>query len=515
MASHPPLTDTASHSAVVAGLFTTAPKELLVEQPVTATGTVPAWLCGDMVKQSASKYEEGDRGLTHTFDGFGKVLRWRFRNQQVSLQARFLRSNFFNQSEQRHDICPSRLFGTTNPFQDNLPAIIDNCTDNLNVNVHQFGPDGDVMLTSDFEAGYSIDLDSLITSPHKWADTWGKAMDKIAAAHPSTTSSGETVNFVMRVNPLAMGGLGKHHIMLYTVGASNVRTLIRSIPVSKLPYIHSFTVTENYVVLLVAPFTWKLAGIIEAKPMLSNVNWNPEEKTSFMCIPLNTSQPVVVHTAPAVFGFHHVNGYEDINGSIVMDILSNDKSSGQMPVAGFTLKNMRNKTARDTFNMTSEFRRYTITHPATPGNATHTVIPLVDSQGNRYANAELPVINPKMHAHRHCFIYAWAPHSAGSSSFDDMAIIKRNVCNTSAPLLKWFRTNHFPSEPTMVPRPNATREDDGVVLTAVWDGDRMANYLVIIDAHTMSTLATLYCEEDWSHLMSFGIHGKFVQRDVC
>ena len=41
--------------------------------------------------------------------------------------------------------------------------------------------------------------------------------------------------------------------------------------------------------------------------------------------------------------------------------------------------------------------------------------------------------------------------------------------------------NHFPNEPVFVPRSLTAEEDDGVVLSVVWDGDKRASYLVIID----------------------------------
>ena len=164
-------------------------------------------------------------------------------------QARFLRSNFYNQSHQAQDICPSRLFGETIPPQNSLKdpekKELDNCTGNFNVNVFSIG--GQMMLTSDFEGGEVLDCDTLTctTRPHTWDDTWGTFFDKIAAAHPANIpgSDGSAVNFVMRINPAAMTGLGDHHLILYRVEPSSAtRTVLRKIALKRLSYIHSFTV---------------------------------------------------------------------------------------------------------------------------------------------------------------------------------------------------------------------------------------------------------------------------------
>ena len=109
-----------------------------------------------------------------------------------------------------------------------------------------------------------------------------------------------------------------------------------------------------------------------------------------------------------------------------------------------------------------------------------------------------------------------------SSHFADTALIKVDVCNninddTNADdsisnVIPWFVQGHFPGEPIFVQKPgNGLAEDDGVILASVYDGIKSATYLAIIDAKSMKTISTLYCQDDWKHLMSFGIHGDFFQ----
>ena len=115
-----------------------------------------------------------------------------------------------------------------------------------------------------------------------------------------------------------------------------------------------------------------------------------------------------------------------------------------------------------------------------------------------------------------CYWYGWAPHAAGSNHFADTALIKVDVCNninddTNADdsisnVIPWFVQGHFPGEPIFVQKPgNGLAEDDGVILASVYDGIKSATYLAIIDAKSMKTISTLYCQDDWKHLMSFGI----------
>ena len=57
-----------------------------------------------------------------------------------------------------------------------------------------------------------------------------------------------------------------------------------------------------------------------------------------------------------------------------------------------------------------------------------------------------------------------------------------------------------------MPAPGAQAEDDGVLLSAVLDGDSGGSYLLVLDATNMETLAT--AEVKGPHI-PFGFHGDF------
>lgn len=504
------------------GLATSALAEVLEEATLQVEGDVPSWMVGDFLKQSASKFENGGYHLSHTFDGFGKLLRWRFNGgNNVTFRTQFLHGNFFNVSERTRRICPARLLGVVTPSQSELPALTNNCSDNFNVNVFQYADQ--VVGLADFEGGVNIDMDTLTTSRHHWTDDWAvKMYDKIAAAHPSSNPSGDVVvNYVMRINPLAITGIGYHEIIVYTLGDSQTRSILKKIKVKRLPYIHSFTVTQNYVVLAAAPLTWDLAKVMVAESILKSVSWRPHDGTDIYVMRLDGQGEVKKYTASAFFAFHHVNGYEERVGSastIVFDIVANGMDSGGIPAAGLTVANLLDPSLRDGLLATAELRRYTL-NLSSVGFVDYTKFSVIDAEGRNSTVFELPTVNPKVHGTKHCIVYLWAPHMSGASDFGTLGLIKKNVCNDSEPVLTWQINGHFPSEPVFVPRPfdndsnMPLEEDDGVVTSVVYDGVKKANYLLILDAKTMTTTASLYCRGNWSHVMSFGIHGRFFPAD--
>ena len=74
--------------------------------------------------------------------------------------------------------------------------------------------------------------------------------------------------------------------------------------------------------------------------------------------------------------------------------------------------------------------------------------------------------------------------------------MKKDICRND-PITEWFVPGHFPSEPLFVPRAaeagdTGVNEDDGVILSVVWDGNTQANYLLILNATTMKHVASMY-----------------------
>ena len=74
----------------------------------------------------------------------------------------------------------------------------------------------------------------------------------------------------------------------------------------------------------------------------------------------------------------------------------------------------------------------------------------------------------------------------------------------------WGSENCYPSEPVFVPAPgNDNNEDDGVLLSVIFEGQKIKSYLVVLDAKNLSELARTDLLPQVIPL-SFG-HGSFRQ----
>jgi beta,beta-carotene 9',10'-dioxygenase len=75
----------------------------------------------------------------------------------------------------------------------------------------------------------------------------------------------------------------------------------------------------------------------------------------------------------------------------------------------------------------------------------------------------------------------------------------------------WEEQHCWPSEPAFVPRPGATSEDDGVLLTVVLQGDRNRSFLLILDAITFEEIARAYGPIP----LPFTSHGHFANDEMA
>ena len=110
----------------------------------------------------------------------------------------------------------------------------------------------------------------------------------------------------------------------------------------------------------------------------------------------------------------------------------------------------------------------------------------------------------------------FAGHGVDGGGFEEWALVKMDAsahiadegkgCNYSVKI--WKRENCYPSEPIFVSRNEGDNsdEDDGVILSLVYDGERRESFLLVLDAREMTELAR--CYTDCRTCISF--HGAFL-----
>jgi beta,beta-carotene 9',10'-dioxygenase len=268
--------------------------------------------------------------------------------------------------------------------------------------------------------------------------------------------------------------------------------LLATIPTKKLAYIHSFGMTEHY--LLLAEYAFKLSNVlgmvISGKPFIENFEWLPEEGSRFIVVDKASGRVVSESETEPFFAFHHINAFER-DGEIVADFAA---YSDAKIVRQFYLDELRADRADID---TSEFRRYRI--PLSGGKrATYELV--ADE------NIEFPRINYEQYNGKPYGCVFGASIQQGTTGFFNQ-LTKFDVATGA--IEKWYEADCYPGEPVFVAAPEASTEDAGVVLSVIFDSQHDTSFLLVLDGRSFGEVARIPLPQH----IPFGFHGQFFKEE--
>ncbi|MFW6690294.1 carotenoid oxygenase family protein [Streptomyces sp. MAR4 CNX-425] len=297
------------------------------------------------------------------------------------------------------------------------------------------------------------------------------------------------------------------HLRYDVVDATGKVTHSAELPVAGVPMVHDMALTGTRVVVFDLPVTLsaEAAGRLAAgRPQAGDalpMRWNDEHPARVGVLPRGgTADRLRWFDAPRCYVFHVLNAYDAPDGSIVMDVVRYDS------------------VFRDSFRGPAD---------ALPSLARWTISPhrgTVSEQIMSDHSIEWPRINQDRagRAHRYGWFGAVGPASLRLS--DDVAR-DRGGSFEPGPLVKFdtatgeAATHHFGAgrvtqEPAFVPRPGTGAgtgtgaEDDGWILTVVYDGNTDRSELVVLDAADVA--AAPLARVHLPRRVPFGFHGNWV-----
>ena len=457
--------------------FRSLTAETLSPVALAVTGELPAWLEGTLLRTAPSKFEVGARSYNHWFDGLAMLHRFAFAQGRVTYANRFLQSQAFRAAQATAEISyaefatdPCRtLFGRVAALFD--PKLTDNC----NVNVVSY-------------AGATVALTET-TMPLRFApDTLAtlglfayapELRGQISMAHPHYDAARQC-----QYSYMVEFGMTSHY-RVFSIGDDGAQTLVAELPVERPAYMHSFAMTENYLILAEFPLTVSALDLkFSGKPFITNYRWQPERGLKFRVIEKATGREVAAPAGDAAFAFHHVNAFED-GEALVIDMVA-------YPDAGIIdqlyLNRLLAGAPLDATGVLTRFR-----------------VPL-DGQGSVSREElsptplELPRINERNAGKP--YRYVWGTGIAVQGDFLD-AIVK--IDTATGAVARWYVEGCYPGEPVFVAAPSACAEDDGVLLSVVLDIPRNASFLLVLDAATLAEIA----RAETPHAIPFHFHGNY------
>jgi carotenoid cleavage dioxygenase-like enzyme len=280
----------------------------------------------------------------------------------------------------------------------------------------------------------------------------------------------------------------QYHVCAIDPGTARRETLA-TLDVEQPSYMHSFGMTEHYVVLaewplVVDPLDLLLAG----KPFIENFRWAPARGTRFRILRKRDGAEVATCTADAAFAFHHVNAFER-DGTIVCDVAAYPDAQ---IIDDLYLNRLR---APDSHPATGRLTRYRLPLSGGP----------VAAERPTDAMLELPRIDARRTGRPYRVVYGVGTRDP--ASFTDQLV---KIDPETGAVTTWYEDGCFPGEPVFVPHPEGTAENAGLVLSVVLDAAADTSFLLVLDAATYAEVARATVP----HAIPFGFHGRFFSTAV-
>jgi beta,beta-carotene 9',10'-dioxygenase len=460
-------------------------KNELSQVPLTIKGSVPHWLSGTLLRNGPITVTVNGKTNAHEFDGLAMLHAFSFDQGKVRYTNKFLRCDAYDTVFKEgsidyagfaHDPCRTLFKRFLSLFSSTQK--VHNASVNVGKIANRFVALTERPLPVEFNKETLDTLGVLNYAdklPHN--ECW-------ESAHPHYDSNKqETINYLVQFGR-------KSYYVLYSMSdGSSERKVIGKVPVDNPAYMHSFAVTDNYVVLTEFPLKVKpLDLLLKGKAFMQNFCWDEPQGTRFIVVDRHTGTVKKICTTKPFFAFHHANAFEDA-GTLHIDMITYKNAeivtSNAILMRGTQLAHP------------SQLERFSLSlNDENP----------ITSDVLFSSSSEFPRINETKDGHPYQFVYTTGFGSSYNPTVPETKSIYKINTSTKA-VLKWSEHGCSPGEPIFVPDPNDTSEDAGVILTVVIDHINQGSFLLILDPKTMQEIG----RADAPHLIPKGLHGQYFQ----
>ncbi|NET08723.1 MAG: Apocarotenoid-15,15'-oxygenase [Merismopedia sp. SIO2A8] len=449
-------------------------------------GTIPPELTGTLFRNGPGLLDVNGQRLHHPFDGDGMICAIAFKEGRAHFRNRFVRTKEYLTEQQAGKICYRGVFGTEKPGGW-LANMFDVRLKNIaNTQVIYWG--GKLLALWEAAQPYGLDPKTLETIG---LDNLGGGLNpgESFAAHPwvdpaCKADQGDPCLVNFSVSP----GLSTK-ITLYELDLRGIVVRKKSHSIPGFAFLHDCAITPNYVIFFQNPVKYNpLPFVMGMKSAAQCIQVAPDQPTRIILIPRHHQGAPIILPTQAGFVFHHVNAFEQ-DGQVVVDSVCYD---------GFPVIDENEDYLNVDFDHVLPGRLHRFHLDLTQKSVQVTC--LADR------SCEFPQVHPQHVGRPYRYTYIGATH-ADDGNAPLQAIWKVDMENPTQQQLWSFAPRGFIGEPIFVPRPGSDIEDDGWILTLVFNAERNKSELAILEAHSLSQgpVATLKLK----HHVPYGLHGSF------
>ena len=450
-------------------------------------GTIPVELQGTLFRNGPGLLDIADTPIHHPFDGDGMISAFYFRNGKAYFRNRFVATVAYLQEKAAGKILYRGVFGTQKPG-----GIINNIFDlrlkNIaNTNVIYWGD----KLLALWEAAephrldpqtletIGIDyLDGVLQPGESWAaHPWVDPDSILDGGQPCLVNFSVTPGLSSKINIFELAPDGK---------------LLRrhSHVIPGFSFIHDFAITPHYCIFFQNPVNFNpLPFVFGLKGAGECVEFQPTKPTRVVLIPRDpNNKQVKTFMVDSGFVFHHANAFET-GDNVCIDSIAYATLPQVEPNSDYKEVNFDNLDPGKLWRFTLNLKDGT-----------------VERQLLESTCCEFPVVNPDKVGKDYRYLFIGAAHQDTGRNAPLQAIMKLDLV-TGERQSHSFAPHGYVSEPIFVPKPNATEEDEGWILTLVYNGKEHRSSLAILDGQNINgdPVALLHLK----HHIPYGLHGSW------
>jgi len=442
--------------------------------PLSITGSVPPDLVGTMYRIGPGRFQIGGHSVGHWLDGFALLSSVSFGPHGVTCSSRFLASSWYRRAL-TEDAVPAGGFDSQSAHRGRHLS-----NDNANMNITTWRNELEAL--GDTSQRVLIDPATLATIRTRRST----ALNRCCASSPHPVFDRLTGE---RFDLSLCNGDPAGYVIAATNPEGTTRRLC-ALPSSRLGYMHSFSVTERWVVLVEGPFTAYPRSLSSSKrPYLRDYVWDAGRGSRILVVDRRTGTLKATLSTRPLFALHHINAWDDADRIVVdlaayadpsiLDSLAFD--NGEVPTGDFPAP-----LATRLF-IDLEHKRVLCS-------------PLKCPPG------EFCIIDSRFSMRPHTIVFAAGPTRTG----EPIDRLWRSDVTTGQ-FVAWSSDNCLPGAPVLIPAAADGPEGEGWLLSIVLDVQAKRSFVLILDAATMAEQARAWLP--WA--LPFGLHALFVPEEAA
>ncbi len=330
-----------------------------------------------------------------------------------------------------------------------------------------------------FEAGLPTELDPLTLDTIGETDLGGVVQGHLCAHFHEVPGRRAFYNIGLTRSP-------RSTLYIYETTVDRAMRCIGSIALPRSSVmLHDFIVTDNHLVFFVPPVAMRVLPVLAGlKAPLDALDWRPEQGTTVLIVPIDAPDRYIRFEVDAFFQYHFMNAHE-VGRNIVVDFVR----FGDFGKA-FDFLKVDARSSR----------------PVTEGRLFRAIVdPAKRKLGleQRWsAPCEFPQVAPAVQARRQRFGYLLSANEGEPpTSFTKFDFTGGTAESATA------GESCYPTEAVFVPRSSVVGEDDGYLLSLVYDVESDHSFIAIVDARNLSRGPIARCWFD--HVVPPPLHGTW------